>query len=1018
MAWHDLLRTSIEHEINSGSKDIIKKLGPILKKWQTLTLVSFATAFRLQNGILQKPEKDNIANGLEENGKKELYEQFLKLTKKPGGNMGKWPWDLLRKDPQLKSGIFPPKILLFNDRKNGNGCTSCLGCEIVPTAPVDKINYGGLQKDFTNGNDDNAQLSWKCYAAFPAILGDDIRGDEKKTVALVYILGTRREFLQQNRASDYGLVVGLTEKAFDTSHCLKPAADAILAAWNLLAVSPHVIADGASIAKLTAAQQLTHTFRTYVDAHALPTIEKLAAQTGNATKILEKVASISSLAGMMAFVAKDGINSNEKLRKDEVENYDLVAFIKEVLKDGLEKRTPPYTVFGEVNNGNGENFKGLWINRLYLRAALMEIVKNVRNEEPDDKDVSVCIHQENGFLVVKVTNCLSSSRPSSANGEKNVSGSKALDAFFRALGGEAEGYYFTVDGNSPINEDTASHYTWQVKYNLQAWKEKIGGKDEDQQDNGSKGGESLLGNEDIHSNTIRKLNTAKELKDIALRVLVLDDEVDVNNLIEAFQNLAYKDDWYWYEGTFLKNGGKLPLTCLYNATMQMEVVRCPSVHRARRFLLDEHFDIALLDIDFTSDPEGSAPALGGLLFGLGYINTEAAPFCILQVFTAKGHDLRSNNPDFLYLEELARENKLGKLKIELLENSASKNVKKMLQEAFYRWCVEVLGYKGKLEADPATLIKLGQFFYGGGKLENATEDEKKIKVCLDSGQRQGLRSIIPIATFDALIDSDDGKRKNLAAECMDVCGHAAVRNLFCGYAHGNILPYLKEEEEERRDLFNSRFDNACDLFQVGEAKEFRKKLIELEDIDEIKKRYRLTLADLCGTQHVGTEKDNVHTTITVTYTPDPKNPIYLYGLWEDPEIYKKRLLHRLADILINTENNNKILSIETRLHGANTSKESHGWTIKVAGNHHQHPPLASGGSLRDLRDSAKEPKLGLIATALILRNDEQKCYDVMRKEMVECDATCRVDCGFNSTVASNLELLIVLHHAPKDDSTS
>lgn len=983
MPWHDLLQHSIDCEmedIAADSRDIIEKLTPVLKKWEKLPQVSFATAVSLRGDSLS-----GIANGLPASDN-ELYETFLKLTEKPLEDLGQWPWGLLRNKEQDKAGIFPPQPLLLEEGSKTNACnSSCLLCKtITGLTDAKSIDANCINDDFASVGADAVALSWKWYAAYPAILGDAMRDDGKKTVAMVYILGTRREFQRQSRIGDFGLMVGLTTEAFDNGRCLKPAVGSILAAWNLLAVAPHIVSDGKRIATLDAAQRLTHTFKTYVEAHALPSLKAHCENCSdkNARGEAENVVrSISGLTSMMAFVAEGGVNG--AIRPDvDVENYALCEQVQTFWEaHGFE-------VVNGCCEGGGEKS---WVKWQYLQSAMLEVVSNVAREAGTGNGKKVQLtcedKDDNQYFVIHVTN--PATTPHDKDIVRNVAGLKALKVFFEALGGDA---------TSQLLDDNQMFVTV-MRYNLTAWKAKIESLSTAVQ-NGTHNASSPE-----NAPAIPSCNDIE--KSAGLRILLLDDEL-------AFPAVAYgglktlQEGWCLFEQDMQAvsdsdRDKKQSFTTLYNASWGVELVLCHSVISARNYLLKETFDICLVDIDFGMDVwcdvgvEGP-PRLGGLLFALARPVDKRT---VISVFTAKDDTLRKD-PDYTYLAKCA--DYLGEGSPVFFEKS-TKDIAGELKKAFYKWCRNVLTVPGLLHPKSAELIALSEALY--------QENEKDPNFLYFLPDNRHANEVgIAFAVFGALLDESQ-KMEMASLLNRAVCGHALVRQLFCKLAHAKqrvpaITLYLDPRADipfEDKAEFIQVFKDAMDLFGINDKKSFAEKLEkDFSNVKTCRIRIKLsTLVSMIGKDYQVSLDD-----------------IYFYALQENPEGFWNDVAAEIKDVVFNSKVSGRksaltVKTIKLDQAGKETCNDPHyGWSVIMEADRRDNSYVSQGegkgGSFEKLRNY-----LGSFAQSVFVRG-HAGCYDLLAERSISC-ADCGIACGnpINSVNPTNVQLGIVVRHVVAED---
>jgi hypothetical protein len=360
--------------------------------------------------------------------------------------------------------------------------------------------------------------------------------------------------------------------------------------------------------------------------------------------------------------------------------------------------------------------------------------------------------------------------------------------------------------------------------------------------------------------------------EIGFRVLVLDDQMFANELYPSL--LILKDEgWGKYKRTISINP-EVNLECIYNSELDLEVMICRSLEYAKNYMLDMHFDICLVDIDFKRDPEyphGNHPRLGGLLFAIGLVNKTKT---CTSIFTALGEELREY-PDYSYLRQLAEKQVLGNLYFEEIEQD-QKQLEAILKKAFYNylfpekvhadsWCKKVLPI---LKPTASSASACAQHLFSG--------DEPGFLELQEP--RDGMSNRISHELIRILVPKD--YRKEVAGLLLKTaCGHAMVRYLFCRLAHGiNTEKALRGDlEPKKQKQFDRCFEDACQHFNIADPQRFRKKIIEGG-----KKYYRVNLSEI----------------FSDSATPSSEKNIFLYGLWENPDAAWKNLKNEIASLVV------------------------------------------------------------------------------------------------------------------------
>ena len=390
---------------------------------------------------------------------------------------------------------------------------------------------------------------------------------------------------------------------------------------------------------------------------------------------------------------------------------------------------------------------------------------------------------------------------------------------------------------------------------------------------------------------------------IGFRVLVLDDQMFANEIYPSL--LILKDEgWGKYKRTISINP-EINLECVYNSELDLEVIICRSLEYAKNYMLDMHFDICLVDIDFRRDPEyphGNHPRLGGLLFAIALVNKTKT---CTSIFTALGEELRAY-PDYSYLRQLAEKQVLGNLYFEEIEQD-QKQLEAILKKAFYNylfpekthadsWCKKVLPI---LKPTANSASACAQHLFSG--------DEPGFLELQEP--RDGMKNKIPHELIRTLVPKD--YRKEVAGLLLkSACGHALVRYLFCRLAHGinteKAVQGLLEPKKQKQ--FDRCFENACQHFEIANSQEFRKKILTGG-----KKYYRINLAEIFSQE---------------------KPAIFLYGLWENPDAAWQNLKNEIASLVVQkgTDAPIQIETWEIDQQGEPVNGDSWGRVIKIWAN--------------------------------------------------------------------------------------
>jgi len=483
-------------------------LEQALRKWEEIDIVSFATAFEVQGRMmvnilnrLLAPGSHIIDSQLDGNTRQlveKKFSQFMELVRYPDMGKGFWPWDIRRIETPGEVGCFPPKIIYLKRPENlgepsqkDRQETLKFGGDVwiefnITPGETTNIDINNFISEFSLINDQKLliQASWKWFAVYPCLLAEEIRqlrGRNKKSSILVYLLGTRKEFAKRPQ-NDYGLIVGLTAEVLQHQK-LAEVVDAITFAWNMLAVSPHILDDGLKIAQLEAGRHTVHTVRTYITVQALPIIKFLVEQhieSDDAKElIIDLTNQIATLPAMMSFVSRRPLehidNSTDGLRVVDFSEYNLIESISDFFIEELEEKRGFVTeIYREIKQklthklGKDQN---KWVNELYLMSALSEVVSNIEKNSRIGSKVNILLTSiENSegaeFFRIKIINYLNPQKASTYEYDRQKSpihGLKSLEAFFEALGGHATGE-LDPDGHT---------YSTIMDYNLTLWEKGI-----------------------------------------------------------------------------------------------------------------------------------------------------------------------------------------------------------------------------------------------------------------------------------------------------------------------------------------------------------------------------------------------------------------------------------------------------------------------------------------------------------------------------------------------------------------
>lgn len=811
-ALHDILTRALELELAEPRKSFEERLNKCLSGWSGLKFCTFATAFEIQRNTIRVDPNDSnkqlIYCGLEEPKepeKKTLYAFFTKLTKFPKRDAGRWPWNIIRDLEKGKtSGIFPPvNITIVNSLPN------------PIWADEDTLDRELINSFRTDSSDENSrnENSWKWYAEFPALLGDLIRPDSPESKHLVYILGTRREFVRdRSRDRDFGLIVGLTELE-DVS--LNQATNYILAAWNLVVVAEHIVEDAERIALLEAARSMSHTFRTFVESSTLPTIRTIirAADVGTSVEneVAARVLEVGCLAAFMGFVARGGIRELSPRTIDiELEPYNPVQMIIEEFQQVAKEEENPInlTIGGKCTNGTNLRFA----NKLYIRSICHELIKNIQDHGKKEQDGKVTVNidcasgneHQGDEIRITIKNPFDPPDPPPEGAMDPTRGLESLKNMVDACGGKYENF-------PSKDKKDKDWWTTRLMFDLSLWKDKTA-----HISPSPPGLESIKASTPTSSDL--EIKKGMPLESPALRLLLLDDELAYLKVAErSIINLSKPEDWIWYSVTIKDR----TFFCFGHTRWQIELLLCNSVFHVRDQLIDQKFDICLIDVDFSKDPERgrkAIPSLGGILPALAFCKR---PYTYLTIFTAKDSELR-DDANYSFLREMAVAGYLGNLKVEDLDakGSATKELSVIIPHAIIWWMNHILPNRYPDEQDASLLVDVflekNKPFDGSLKLKHPKERVVSL----------------PHSLFgDLLTDSAEyGQQIEDIIRLLSkaACGHQLVRHTVCNIAHVNedlpdccvkalfegIICHHNRFSEADAKAFTANIDAACKMFDV------------------------------------------------------------------------------------------------------------------------------------------------------------------------------------------------------------
>ncbi len=687
---YSFLKTALAVETGEQRPVVFRdRLNKCLLDWQEqIPVCSFATAVCLEGDSLTESY-----NGLPLTSGDNLCEFFTYLVAKPAAGLGSWPWRFLAQEQKSKEhGFFPPE-----SKRIVNALPHPLWKDL------DALK-GALQADFRTANADERAFSWKWYAEFLALLGDRIRkqqrnGIAKETGHLIYIFGTRREFVRggSRPARDFGLIVGLTREV--ENGALKTIEDNILAAWNSLVVAEHVLTDGRRIAGLESARSFSHTFRTVLEYQTGPRIRNLLAgvtTTQVVDKAVEQLSVARDLADAQAFMSQGGIKERFDPRYQDTEAYDPIAELTKFLNNAalLTQLEPTRKVEITYAGAKTSSARLSFVRRTFLEFLCVELVSNIQKHAKPGVDgvrrVTITllnVGEEGGQLTLKIENDRETGRPVETRG-----GVANVQNMVEALGGTRS---YPTDGGEK--------WTEVIAFPLKPWFDNVSSPREDPK-------------EIPNAPPLEDVETLKQKyhwtdsspnNPAVLRVLLLDDNAAKLDQVWGPLEGLNSGSWISYPRSIGQGEAARLFCCVRNEVWQLEIVLCRSLSDYLDALHAETFDVLLLDIDFSNDPEGEKlqkrlngiPKLGGLIPALlAYPRRKS--HC--EVFTAVGAELRADFPDFKFIEQLIKASCDGD-DVHFDDIDTPKELNERLCRAFGAWCVNKAA---DLEPTPESLACL------------------------------------------------------------------------------------------------------------------------------------------------------------------------------------------------------------------------------------------------------------------------------------------------------------------------
>lgn len=444
---------------------------------------------------------------------------------------------------------------------------------------------------------------------------------------------------------------------------------------------------------------------------------------------------------------------------------------------------------------------------------------------------------------------------------------------------------------------------------------------------------------------------------VNFRILILDDEIakeedfEVKTMPIMFKLLT-RDNWGKYKRSFSSESSQ-EFNCIYNSDLGIEVVLCPSLVWAADALVDVHFDLCLIDIDFRQDPhpEHSAdfPKVGSLFFAASRQNK----YNSISVFTGLGEELRKNL-DYTYALKYSKKQKLGNLFINELSKE-QKNLELLIRKSFYTsvqeqpnfsWCVKVLPL---LKPTPDSALTCGMYLLQ----DNFNDNNGSQNLVLQTSRGEGISREIPNKLIWLLLENDQNRKEVASLLLKETNGHALVRRIFCKTAHGHERVQAINGRINgtstwgNQTLFNQQFSLACSLFGIPQDQEIPLLKAILKEATEDKKEllqskyFRINLADYADMIYLyDSNKENYQ---KCEWEKDKDKPsCYIYGLWwqesfgkMSPDDYASALVDHIKQVVNdNKENKDAQFQIKWKSIGtlADPDDKSYGWEYEITGN--------------------------------------------------------------------------------------
>ncbi|MCC5846782.1 MAG: hypothetical protein JJU29_01715 [Verrucomicrobia bacterium] len=437
-----IIRTALDAARHT---DLVSQLEPLLRdKWSKLDGCSFATAFRFSNSpnSLERITPYNpVPNPSEvrcSDHKKylNLYNAFTSLALPQKEDMPKGamiPWEIFRSEAE-QSAIYRPNIVCLSQvvsdslparpppSSNNNPYNQFIVEDITDTElshlieePKHAIN------DFfkVSDNDSITDTSLRVFGLCPARIGDKLaviaRGTkERKTSAVIYIMGTRKHFHDKNPSYDYGLMFGINNLiGFDDPNDLQVLVDSVWAAWNIVVVPIYLHDRESRFSSLEAGRDVIHTLKTDIGRNIetqLYTIKNKILEndyendrSGLDSDFKRVVQDLYVHPFFASFVAREPcrVNSIEELRLEcdvEEQPYDPVDFIIAFISDCLRTEESCNTgAFNQVSPDTVEKSYPIhYIRKDFLKLALSEIIVNIHRCGDKNEMVKITFSEDSG----------------------------------------------------------------------------------------------------------------------------------------------------------------------------------------------------------------------------------------------------------------------------------------------------------------------------------------------------------------------------------------------------------------------------------------------------------------------------------------------------------------------------------------------------------------------------------------------------------------------------------------------